>query len=570
MDILTLQNYLKEAEEKQYAEKHEFKEALKYYHADQLPDDVRAKVEQRGQPPQFENIFAMLSDKILGFKLDEEIDVGVLGRQKEDNDLAIIIQNIIKAIYDHKDFKIAQNELDLNLSFGIAVAKVWVKDRINKNNDNDKERVIKIKSIDPRYFYIDPKSKLSDASDSEYFHHKMMIRKELAERYFGSAIKKVVPKRDGYAREYVSIVESWVKNYKTDNWDRYVWSDNVLIKSEKSVFRHGKHPFVIQKLKIDHKNRAYGFFRNLKPIIDSINYQENRAMNMISSKSIIIEADAVDDMEEFVEQISLDNGVSVVRSGALREQKVQINQVSSNLVALNQKTAEKKQSAQRLIGFNEEMLGLANNRMSATAMEHRSNAGMISLALYIEASHTMLQNIASKCIDNICHYFDKEQVFKIVDKNDFTHYFTINEAVEEDGKMVVRNKIKIGGYDIVLYIKPASLGDRDERFKYWSELVKTFTSTDPVFAKRLLPLMFEDAQSSVYRDVKELLEQEIAREEQMQQQLQNSPEAKRMELENQLLETKIEKNNAEAAVHYTRADYNLRKDDLQGERADLE
>lgn len=68
MDILTLQNYLKEAEEKQYTEKHEFKEALKYYHADQLPDDVRAKVEQRGQPPQFENIFAMLSDKILGFK----------------------------------------------------------------------------------------------------------------------------------------------------------------------------------------------------------------------------------------------------------------------------------------------------------------------------------------------------------------------------------------------------------------------------------------------------------------------------------------------------------------------
>ncbi|WP_441301386.1 portal protein [Campylobacter hepaticus] len=88
------------------------------------------------------------------------------------------------------------------------------------------------------------------------------------------------------------------------------------------------------------KTRFYGFFRNLKPIVDSINFTENRILNMLSSIKIIFENDAVDDPDKFAQDINLDNAAVAVKSGGLS--KIRVEKQSNEIIQISQKQAEKK------------------------------------------------------------------------------------------------------------------------------------------------------------------------------------------------------------------------------------
>lgn len=571
-----LKNMLKESQELNNFALKEYEEASNYYHSNQLPEDVVAQLKERGQPPQFENIFAMLMDKILGFKSNSKQDIVVQGQQYEDKDLALVLTDIIKSISSTKKYEQERRKSELSLCLGIAISRVWCENLNKKDKLGKNEKIITIDNINPLYFFIDPLSVAMDASDAKYFHQIIFMDKEDAENSLKLKDGLQILKNE-YNREIVYFIETWVKNNEKNCvvWDRYIWDNSRIIQYENSPFLNKNHPYVVQKLKVDYKNRFYGFFRNLKPIVDSINFTENRILNMLSSTKVIFENDAVDDADKFSEEINLDNAAVPVKSGGLS--KIRVEKQSNEIAQISQKQAEKKNSARIISGFNDEMLGLANNRLSGDAMTQRQNAGIVSLANYIEACTDFEKEIFSKAISLICHYFDAEQVFRIVDKNDFERYFTINEIQKNNngdfirdtsGKISIKNKISVGYYDIRLKNIPKTEGKRDERFKAWAEILKTILPIMPELASKILPLVFEDTDNSAYRDIKEIIqnhEQERVQNQNPSAELQQ----KRALLENQYLEAKINTEKAKALNNVGQANYQMNKQNLMGERTDL-
>ncbi|WP_459072368.1 portal protein, partial [Helicobacter pylori] len=173
-----------------------------------------------------------------------------------------------------------------------------------------------------------------------------------------------------------TIIESWYKEYNHDTkeyeWNRYLWNRNTgIYKTELRPFKNGACPFIVSKLYIDELNNYYGLFRDIKPMQDFINYAENRMGNMMGSFKAMFEEDAVLDIEEFVETMSLDNAIAKVRPNALKDNKIQFMNNQADLSALSQKAEQKRQLLRLLAGLNDESLGMAVNRQSGTAIAQR-------------------------------------------------------------------------------------------------------------------------------------------------------------------------------------------------------
>ncbi|QOW64201.1 hypothetical protein IRA69_02410 [Campylobacter hepaticus] len=297
---------------------------------------------------------------------------------------------------------------------------------------------------------------------------------------------------------------------------------------------------------------------------------------MLSSIKIIFENDAVDDPDKFAQDINLDNAAVAVKSGGLS--KIRVEKQSNEIIQISQKQAEKKNSARIISGFNDEMLGITNNRLSGDAMTERKNAGIVSLYSFIEACTSFEKEIFAKAISLICHYFDAEQVFRIVDKNDFERYFTINEIQKnengefirnEKGEIQIKNKINVKYYDIRLKNIPKTEGKRDERFKAWAEIIKTILPIMPQLASKILPLAFEDTDNSAYRDIKEIIQNYEEEEKSEKQNHKMQLKQERYSLENQYLQAKISNEKAKALNNVGQANFQMRKDNLMGKRTDL-
>ena len=108
----------------------EYKEAVKYYHGQQLPDDALARLEERRQAPIIENIYKMIVNKILGYKIQSIQEIKVLGRIENTKHKANLLQDILRSFNQSKVYDREIHLRDRDLLFGLGVLELWVvKDR---------------------------------------------------------------------------------------------------------------------------------------------------------------------------------------------------------------------------------------------------------------------------------------------------------------------------------------------------------------------------------------------------------------------------------------------------------
>lgn len=531
----------------------EFKTARDYYSGRQLPSDVIAVLKERGQPPIHENILAMIMEKIEGYKSMARQDMVVVGRQREDRDKAEVLSDVLKSISDTPEYIREKRASDTDLLLGLSVVEVYIKELASTDSFGIKEKVIKIARISPSSFLIDPFSRKSDGSDAKYFIKCMSMDYEDALSYFGERAKELQRQRISNYRTRVNIYEFWCKEVRENIWSRYVLGDiDVLLSYEKQPLKSGNHPFCIQKYATE-GNAWYGFFRNLKPQIDFINFAENRMANMIGTSKILYEAGAVDDANQFADEVNVDNAVVRVKDGAITNNRVQVMNNQPQIAALSAKIADARATAQRLSGLNDETLGLAVSRLSGSAIEQRNNAGVVSLQRFLLASEAIDKEIFSRAIELITHYFDAEQVFRIAEKDSSERYFTINERARdeagnlitnEQGRVSVKNRIDVGFYDISLHTTPHVKTKREDMLKSWGEIIKTILPLNPSLAEPLIPLMLRDTDSAVARDIEELLR--VQKEKQSEGNPMQNLELARANLELEKLKAEIARIKADA------------------------
>ncbi|GAA7603415.1 hypothetical protein HpMMM19_15010 [Helicobacter pylori] len=495
MDFTTLQNDFLNDYQKALSANLEFLEAKKYYNGNQLPQDVLNIILERGQTPIVENMFKVIVNKILGYRIESISEIRLSPKQEEDRALSDLLNSLLQVFIQSENYDKAMIERDKNLLIGgLGVIQLWV------TEDKDKNVEIDIKALKPESFIIDYFSTDKNALDARRFHKMLEITEQEALLLFDESV--IINYSNINHERIASVIESWYKEYneetKSYQWNRYLWSRNAgIYKSEKKPFKNGAHPFIISKLYTDESNNYYGLFRDIKPMQDFINYAENRMGNMMGSFKAMFEEDAVVDVAEFVETMSLDNAIAKVRPNALKDHKIQFMNNQADLSALSAKAEQKRQLLRLLAGLNDESLGMAVNRQSGVAIAQRKESGLMGLQTFLKSTDDMDRLVFRLVVSFICEYFTKKQVFKIVDRKLGDRYFTINSSDDD--------KIRPLKFDLISksQLKTES---RDEKWNNWNELLKILAPIRPDLVPSLVPLMLNDMDSPITNDVLEAIQ----------------------------------------------------------------
>lgn len=508
----------------------EYKEAKAYYHGHQLATQELEKLARRGQIPIYENIYKMICDKILGYKIQSLQEIKVSGRQEQDKPLANLLNDLLRVFNSQKDYEKEIYKRDFDLLMGQAVIELWV------NKDKQGDFHISLKALNNESFLIDTYSVDKNALDSNRFHKKQNLSYLEARLLLGENVD-IFQNGNTIVDNRVDIIETWIREYDEEveekfSWNRYLWHTiGGIYKYEKRPFKNNTHPFIIARYNIDEKHNWYGLFRDIKPIQDYINFAEIKMGNMLGTIKALYELDAVEDIDEFVEGVSQDNAVVGVRSGALQENKIQFVQHHADIAALSQKSEQKKNMAKILSGLNDEALAMATNRQSGIAIAQRRETGLLGLQYYVNSADNADRLLYEKVLSFIQHYFTKPQMFKMTDKKKVDRYFSIN--TDES------NKIEIGHFDLDFKSQLKQQG-REERFAHWSEIFKTISSIRPDIVTSLLPLMLKDTDSQIIEDIEEVLANADKAQEEANK-AQQPISQKMQELEMAKLQAQIEK-----------------------------
>ncbi|MDX9744246.1 MAG: hypothetical protein RBT59_10535, partial [Arcobacteraceae bacterium] len=382
--------YLRESFNQFEATKKFQRKVRSYANGDQLDPITKAILANRGQPEQHENNIAKHNNAILGFKAERLTEINVIGMQQKDKVVANLHNAILKAIRENAEFQEEIDVSDSHLSIeGISVieANVIGSGEFDKHGREHKEIVYR--ELDPNNCYLDPYSKATDYNkDARYFHEAFWVDKEvlyrfapkekvdaLSNRNFISDIHNDDLETTSLKRQRVLIVYTWYKEYdsqtKKDKIYFAFWSGDTILVDGENPFLFDSFPYETTFYNRDFTGviKYWGLYRDVMPIQDSINYAKLRLQNMMSSTKTLISRNSLidEDIESFRDEYSQDDAVVMVENvDGIKDIKMntQIQQLLNVIV-------DGRNQINEILGVNKEMLGTANNRMSAVAQETR-------------------------------------------------------------------------------------------------------------------------------------------------------------------------------------------------------
>ncbi|MDK2062790.1 hypothetical protein PT520_09700 [Aliarcobacter butzleri] len=518
------------------------RQTLEYKEGEQLADDIKVTLTSRGQPEQWENNIQKFDTKIVGFQDTRQTQIGISGRQKEDKLSARILKDVVRAIQDETDFEV-QKELsdeDLRLA-GIGIQEIKVVDSGKKDIFGRTLKNIKIVNIPSSESFIDPHAKKEDYSDARHFTqafytdseelYALGFKKEDIEKlhtnnYLDTSLDEDLYQTGSYTKR-ILLCYTWYKMYdKKENKYKYYycyWSDNVILEQEESPFKEffEGFPIIVQfsrkKANRTKNIKGYaGIYKDLIPLQDAINHAKLRLHNMLGNVKVLVETDAVDDIEIFKNDYNLDNAiVEVERISGVKDirQHTEYQQIINIIV-------DARNQMKEILGFNDELLAVANNRLSGEAISKRLATGTFGLAEYFKASMRLQKRTIEAMIPFIIHYFDATRVVKIIEADDNIKYFTINEPEKDENgfltyvpdgdgfvKPKMKNTIEIGEYDLIFNEEAKEISSANERFRLNIEMLKQIQQINPALAQQFMPEVYEDANAPIAEKLRALISQ---------------------------------------------------------------
>ncbi|CAM3290903.1 hypothetical protein [Helicobacter labetoulli] len=199
----------------------EYKEAKAYYHGHQLAAQELEKLARRGQIPIYENIYKMICDKILGYKIQSLQEIKVSGRQEQYKPLANLLNDLLRVFNSQKDYEKEIYKRDFDLLMGQSVIELWV------NKDKQGDFHISLKALNNESFLVDTYSVDKNALDSNRFHKKQNLSYLEARLLLGENVD-IFQNGSTIVDNRVDIIETWIREYDEEveekfSWNRYLW-----------------------------------------------------------------------------------------------------------------------------------------------------------------------------------------------------------------------------------------------------------------------------------------------------------------------------------------------------------
>jgi len=556
------------------------KKARDYRNGEQLDDFIKTVLANRGQPEQYENQIAKHNNSILGYKKEREIDIRLFGRQQADRATANMLNSIIKAITQVSDYESEVEALDDELSLeGVAIAELTITASGEFDEFGREHKDVEVTQVPEKEMFLDPFSRGKNYNkDARYISRCFWIDKE--DLYgLGFDEKKIeecsnsnyladILDNDLYAdetiRKRVLLSYTWYRKYdkvaKEEKFYFVFWSGETILMQGESPFNFKGFPYEVEFLNRDFtaKIKYWGLYKDILPLQDHINYAKLRMQNMLANNKTLVEKNAIidNDIEAFRDEFSPDDAIVLVENlNGIKDvrQNAQIQQILNIIV-------DNRNQIRDLLGTNDEMQGVANNRMSGVGQEQRIQTALVGHSHFMGSSDKLQKRIVKKMVKFIEQYYDSQRVVSIIDEDYMQSYITMNESVKNDygsvdfevlanGKVkpIANNTIAVGKYDLIFSAKPKSKSMSSERLRQNVELLKVLQSTNPELVQYLVPDILRDSDSPSALKIRQIIEQNeaSAKDSPQAQAIQKLQEANQ-QLEMRLKGSQVNLNDAKA------------------------
>ncbi len=542
----------------------EARESYEYLRGNQLPDDVIWELQQRGQPISWENAYQEIDSKIEGLTLLGQQEVKAVPRRVLNRERVQIINDTLKSFRDSTEYATNKklSNRDLRMS-GITAMEVKLK-VVKGEVDALGKPMHEIEYIyrPALELLFDPYAQRPDFSDGRFVTHTRLVH------------ASSLPNLQYRSNEMVRLNRTW---YRDENYNiRFcMWVSGQILQDIPSPYtKLDRFPIAIRKLYEGTPFKEYyGMYRNIKPLQDKLNFIMLRISNMLGSKKLLIESDAVDDIEEFADGMSRDDAVLEMRPDALKNKKWADVTSTNNIPALMQLAQDTRNKMKTIVGVNDELLGIATSRLSGDAMELRKEAGLAGLQNFLDVQGELDKDIAEITVPIVQEYFTAEQL--LVVRDSFTnepkevpinayHRDKMGRLVYEEVQGVRepkrKNVIDSGRFTFFLVKSPVTRGATGERSRTWAELMKVLQVARPDVVASILPSMLRDIDSPVADEVREII---AKMDEMAQQNAQNNQE------QMQMLEVQLKEKMAKIAELESKANLNNAKANEIGEVGDI-
>jgi hypothetical protein len=208
-----------------------------------------------------------------------------------------------------------------------------------------------------------------------------------------------------------------------------IFTGNYVLQNSQRPYTHQRFSLVpvwgyIRK----RDNRPYGLVKNLMDPQDDLNKRRSKALFILSTKQAIVEEDAVDDLDDFIDEKDRPDGVMRVR----RMEGVELihdNVLAAEHISLMEQDAR---YIEQVGGVTKENRGMETNATSGKAIEARQQQGHVNTAELFDNYRLAFQLSGEIQLSLIEQYYTDEKIFRITGdakKPDFTE---VNTGLPED------------------------------------------------------------------------------------------------------------------------------------------
>lgn len=197
----------------------------------------------------------------------------------------------------------------------------------------------------------------------------------------------------------------------------------------RSPYKHNKFPFIpIWGYRRGRDNMPYGMIRAMRDIQDDINKRASKALYILSTNKTIMDEGAVDNIAEFMEEVSRPDGVIVKKPGKMLELNVDRDLAPAHLQMMSQSIG----MIQSISGVTDEQMGKTTNAKSGVAIQARQDQGSKSTSKLFDNLRYAFQ-VDGEITLSLCEqYTTEEKQFRITNQRGTPEFVDVNTGLPED------------------------------------------------------------------------------------------------------------------------------------------
>lgn len=208
-----------------------------------------------------------------------------------------------------------------------------------------------------------------------------------------------------------------------------------LLYNDESPYRHNDFPFTpIWCYRRGRDGLPYGMIRTMRDIQEDINKRASKALHIMSTNKTIMEEGAVEDLDEYLEEVSRPDAVIVKRKGAELVINAERDLAPAHLELMSRSMA----MIQTLSGVTDENMGRQTNATSGIAIGRRQEQGAMTTAGIFDNLRLAVQLHGQKELSLIEQYFTEKKAFRITNMRGTPEYIEVNDGLPEND--IVRTK----------------------------------------------------------------------------------------------------------------------------------